>query len=65
MTDCDELIERQVMKKVVKWSEVREGEESKKTSVRKLSIACASLRRCIRVRLRPQSAGVSHTKCGN
>ena len=61
MIDCDELIERKVMRKVmdrkkgVKWKKMRKGEKEGC----EIFSSCASLSGCIRVRLRPWSAGVS------
>lgn len=56
MIGCGELIERKLLKKVVSRKKgVKPGRtrRKEKTGVRKLSIACASLHRCIRVPQRP------------
>ena len=67
MIDYVELIERKVSRKVMNRKKERKPGKDKeiKTGVRRVFIACASLRRYIRVLLQPQSAGISHTKCGH
>jgi len=56
MIDYDELIERKDLRKVMNRKEEVKREKTgrkRKTGVWKISIACASLRQCIRAPLRP------------
>ena len=51
--DCDKPMERKDLKKVVDRKKGAERERTGRKEGRKLFIVCASLRRCIRVPLRP------------